>query len=978
MLQAADVLAGPILRRVEKDLVSVWIALTRPAKVELEIFRGQGAAGTLGPPVARKAAQFPVDTHTIAAGAKLHVAVSIWEPASVAGLDFGEMHSYDVRITTDDGDSAGLAELGLLQDHADDPAWLALGYQQGWLPSFATVPAKVADLKIAQGSCRAGDGSGRDAMPPLDDLIRSVLTDPKQRPHMLYLTGDQIYADEAAAEQLDMLQALTGFLLGGREGASVEEIPVDFKKSGAEPAATVFFPVDATHLPPTRRGHVLNDIGGFSSTSTDSHVMGFGEYCGLYLQGWSTISWKWKPRELLAARKEVFQDYLRACGHAHRKLELHLERDPKADREALEARVPYHDGWRLVPKRYRALDALLSDDDRDVAWGKGGKGDEKEDDETFRAWKDFWGPVPDDPPTPRGDEKLAELPASARTPKERNRLARALTPSWYAGVHYCGIRHEKADDLVDPATRHLTARSDQVLNRVRRLEWFHRDVPRVRRLLANVPTYMVFDDHEISDDWNVTPRWAKRTRASALGRAVIRNGLAACTLFQSWGNDPRAYRPGSVGRKVLDRIEKLFAGATPAKPGPDRTAATELEKLFDLLPPTANAERMIWHFRYVGPGFEVLTLDSRTWRGFEPEANEQIRAKFSDDATATLLTDEALRLQVPEQPAQGVNPDGVCFVIAAAPFLGYPIVESVVQPLINLHDIAKSMRPAPPFLRWKKSFAVGRVARDPENWGFVPALFEAVLARLASRRRVVILSGDVHYAFTLSMAYWQMDPDWAPRAATRVVQLTASSFRAQRNDLAPLVAIDLAQQLGGLSSDQERLGWRRGRFGTPEAEPPIVRGADPFTPHLELTLEEDPIVVSPRGVPPTATYVRGPEWYWTTKLVSDSRPDEVRLLALHPPPFSNASEIDRVRSVAERHLWNAQNAMPRGWQWWTNFTLLDFTAKADGSLDAIRHRIFGFDPQGLELTMQPFVIAEVPLDVLEPPPIPPPPPEPRP
>jgi hypothetical protein len=40
LLQAADILAGPILRRVEHDLVSVWIALMKPATVEIEVFRG--------------------------------------------------------------------------------------------------------------------------------------------------------------------------------------------------------------------------------------------------------------------------------------------------------------------------------------------------------------------------------------------------------------------------------------------------------------------------------------------------------------------------------------------------------------------------------------------------------------------------------------------------------------------------------------------------------------------------------------------------------------------------------------------------------------------------------------------------------------------------------------------------------------------------------------------------------------------------
>src|SRR5262249_15257737 len=418
-------------------------------------------------------------------------------------------------------------------------------------------------------------------------------------------------------------------------------------------------------------------------------------------------------------------------------------------------------------------------------------------------------------------ENLSDLPPGNNTQQQRRRLARALTPSWFAGVKYFGVAHKVVKSKTSPPVRQVITEGDRVYDNVHRADWFYRDLPRVRRLLANVPTYMVFDDHEISDDWNLTPRWAKQTRANALGRAVIRNGLAACTLFQSWGNDPLAYRPDTIGRQVLTTISQMFASPTPQQPGPDQDAAATLERLFDLKPLAPNEQRMRWDFRYDGPGFEVIALDTRTWRGFEPNANAAIKSRFDENATATLLTDEALRLQIPEQPAIGVNPEGVCVVIAAAPVLGYPVVESIVQPMMNLRDIALQGKPSPPFVRWQRTFSVGRIALEPENWGFTRSLFEALLARLSTRRRVVFLSGDVHYAFTFQMAYWRLGPNWTPTSATRVVQLTASSFRAQRNDLSPIVAIDLAQQIGVLSSSQQRLGWSRGTVGTPQARPPL-------------------------------------------------------------------------------------------------------------------------------------------------------------
>ena len=115
----------------------------------------------------------------------------------MAGLNPGEIYSYDLLITPDGGSPAAPRRpRAARRSPRAAGAWLALGYQQDWLPSFATVPNDVADLRFVQGSCRGSTEPGRDAFPPVDDLIRSALTDPTQRPHLMFLTGDQIYADE--------------------------------------------------------------------------------------------------------------------------------------------------------------------------------------------------------------------------------------------------------------------------------------------------------------------------------------------------------------------------------------------------------------------------------------------------------------------------------------------------------------------------------------------------------------------------------------------------------------------------------------------------------------------------------------------------------------------------------------------------------------------------------------------------------------
>ncbi|XXM73051.1 hypothetical protein ACQ0QQ_03895 [Lysinibacillus sphaericus] len=63
----------------------------------------------------------------------------------------------------------------------------------------------------------------------------------------------------------------------------------------------------------------------------------------------------------------------------------------------------------------------------------------------------------------------------------------------------------------------------------------------VRRVLANTPTYMIFDEHEITGGWNSSARWMTEVRDAPLGRHVVSNALASYWLFQGWGNDPDSF-----------------------------------------------------------------------------------------------------------------------------------------------------------------------------------------------------------------------------------------------------------------------------------------------------------------------------------------------------------------------------------------------------------------------------------------------------
>ncbi|MEZ4431806.1 MAG: hypothetical protein R3F65_05290 [bacterium] len=84
-------------------------------------------------------------------------------------------------------------------------------------------------------------------------------------------------------------------------------------------------------------------------------------------------------------------------------------------------------------------------------------------------------------------------------------------------------------------------------------------LPRVRRALANVSSLMVFDDHEVTDDWNIRRAWFEAVMGGGYGRRVVRNGLLAYAVFQHWGNDPAAFAAGA-GAGLLAALETGWRG----------------------------------------------------------------------------------------------------------------------------------------------------------------------------------------------------------------------------------------------------------------------------------------------------------------------------------------------------------------------------------------------------------------------------------
>ncbi|HSO53489.1 MAG TPA: alkaline phosphatase D family protein, partial [Actinomycetes bacterium] len=98
-----------------------------------------------------------------------------------------------------------------------------------------------------------------------------------------------------------------------------------------------------------------------------------------------------------------------------------------------------------------------------------------------------------------------------------------------------------------------------------RLYWEAWGDPVLRWLLSTVPTAMIFDDHDISDDWNTSGAWVEHMRSQPWWEERITSGLASYWLYQHLGNlSPDDLDDDPVWPKVRDagdstRVLREFA-----------------------------------------------------------------------------------------------------------------------------------------------------------------------------------------------------------------------------------------------------------------------------------------------------------------------------------------------------------------------------------------------------------------------------------
>lgn len=461
-----------------------------------------------------------------------------------------------------------------------------------------------------------------------------------------------------------------------------------------------------------------------------------------------------------------------------------------------------------------------------------------------------------------------------------------------------------------------------------------------RRILANIPTYMTFDDHEIGNSWNICYDWYKSVLTKPLGRRVYQNCLAGFAVCQAWGNTPEQFsEPNQPGTAFLTALKAWIAGGGAAVdppdlqvrlgiPPPNTTPPRELATLH------ASGEQIRWDFAVACGPVHLTVLDVHTWTEYgaddpyEPARRMPLAAwnaqlvplpsgtsigvvVVSNVAIYNPKSAQAIRDQLVWGLRAGNNDALIetVFLIGWGAMVTWFAVQLLPEELIILIVIAvlvgittllvdaatDGYLPHLPFwsmiTRSAKNIYLDEVGYNFE-WATPP--FERLVAQLADHYRrandhakVVILSGDVHHSYTMRLEYWGRAPFSLP-APPPPRQVQSQAVLAQLVS-SPIKYVTTQEEQKYASTLWHFAGWSSAK---PKADPD----------HL-IWWNQDPWIAAftPVGQPPTVKFDNtDPDWLYEIKAVLPDVP-LASTLEVNPPPGNTPDHVELLKKLtAER------------------------------------------------------------------------------
>lgn len=588
------VLAGPILRRCDENQVVIWVATSKEVQLEAEI---------INPRMIGNLAQFEIQRVKLGQKLFVHLMKATPKRSKIRKFPTEQILRYDIFVANEDG------------EHEIITSDLGLGTGAVIRSPTFMIKSENQDLRVLYGSCRKLHGEGEDAIPAAFEIVQQNASDPVKRPQILFLTGDQIYADDVSDLMLGRISELATELTGTIE--KIPDLELDYDVIGG-------------------RQQILQDKAKLTSSHAANHVVRFGEFAALYLLSWNPGLWD-------------------------------------------------------IP----TLNDIFS------------KLDETSYDPTIHAYQ-----------------------------RQAYRL------------HY---DKEK-----------------------RKLDDSKRSTVKLRKLLANIPTYMGFDDHEVTDDWYLNETWTRNVLGNSSGRRIIANGLAAFWVFQAWGNDPSYFE----NQDFIEPIKKHLNNYSESTAGEYENTVLGFNK-WTFTTPTVP---------------KVVFVDTRTQRGKSTTNRDKHNGEWID--RPPFISHEARAIldflgfdvgsRLPPQSVPRLMDTNYSEVFQRVLSNSYihertdPLILVTPSPVIGatLTEQVQNM-----VIRYTNAKFL-----DFESWVANPRSFLDMMSLIKNlRHRVnIILSGDVHFAFAATM---YMDP---PRENNppNILQFTSS---ATKNKSLP---IDIPQSKG--------------------------------------------------------------------------------------------------------------------------------------------------------------------------------------
>jgi phosphodiesterase/alkaline phosphatase D-like protein len=259
--------------------------------------------------------------------------------------------------------------------------------------------------------------------------------------------------------------------------------------------------------------------------------------------------------------------------------------------------------------------------------------------------------------------------------------------------------------------------------------------PEVRWLLSNVPTAMIFDDHDVRDDWNTSADWRTKMAEKPWWRERIRSALASYWVYQHVGNlspDELASDPDFC--KIVDHGGDVWP---------------LLVELADRADAEADGGKGVrFSFRWDLGHSRFLMIDSRNGRLLENDLHLMLGDSEFD--------------WIEEQVAAPGRVDHLV-IGTSVPWL----LPHAIGDLETVNEIAAA-RPG-----WRGRLGEKiRQGADLEHWSAFRGSFDRLTAMIertaaAGPVTVSVLSGDVHHSYA-ARASFPSEP------AGRVHQLTCS------------------------------------------------------------------------------------------------------------------------------------------------------------------------------------------------------------